>query len=106
MTGTDGFLLPDVSIGAWARPWNPKGDRATGGAPPAALWATDPAGFGHVGCVYTAQRFEYDRNGVILADDLVWRQAAESRREAWVRQRQRSADRRSPGRPPTRTLTG
>ena len=28
--------------------------------PPAALWATDPAGFGQVGCVYTAQGFEYD----------------------------------------------
>lgn len=89
---TDGSLVPDVSIGDWARPWNLKGDRATGGAPPAALWATDPAGFGQVGCVYTAQGFEYDWNGVILGDDLVWRQAADSGRGAWVTQRQRSAD--------------
>lgn len=36
--------------------------------------ATDPAGFGQVGCVYTAQGFEYDWNGVIIGPDLVWRQ--------------------------------
>lgn len=69
----DGTLVPDVQIGSWARPWNLKGDRATGGAPPASLWATDPAGLGQVGCVYTAQGFEYDWNGVILGPDLVWR---------------------------------
>ena len=56
----DGSLVPDVQIGDWARPWNLKGDRSVGGAPPAALWASDPAGFGQVGCVYTAQGFEYD----------------------------------------------
>jgi DUF2075 family protein len=63
----------DVVIGDWARPWNLKGQRAVGGAPPSALWATDPAGFGQVGCVYTAQGFEYDWNGVIIGPDLVWR---------------------------------
>lgn len=69
----DGTLVEDVTIGSWSRPWNLKGERAVGGAPPAALWATDPAGFGQVGCVYTAQGFEYDWNGVILGPDLVWR---------------------------------
>jgi hypothetical protein len=69
----DGSLEADVVIGDWARPWNLKGDRAVGGAPPSALWATDPAGFGQVGCVYTAQGFEYDWNGVIIGPDLVWR---------------------------------
>lgn len=69
----DGSLEADVVIGDWARPWNLRGDRAVGGAPPAALWATDPAGFGQVGCVYTAQGFEYDWNGVIIGPDLVWR---------------------------------
>ena len=39
---------------------------SVGGTPPSALWATDPAGFDQVGCVYTAQGFEYDWNGVIL----------------------------------------
>ncbi len=69
----DGTLVNDVVIGDWSRPWNLRGDRAIGGAPPSALWATDPAGFGQVGCVYTAQGFEYDWNGVIIGPDLVWR---------------------------------
>jgi hypothetical protein len=69
----DGSLVDDVVIGDWSRPWNLRGDRAVGGAPPSALWATDPAGFGQVGCVYTAQGFEYDWNGVIIGTDLVWR---------------------------------
>ena len=69
----DGTLVPDVQLGDWRRPWNLKGDRSVGGAPAAALWATDPAGFGQVGCVYTAQGFEYDYAGVILGPDLVWR---------------------------------
>ena len=59
----DGSLVPDVVIGDWSRPWNLRGERAVGGAPPSSLWATDPAGFGQVGCVYTAQGFEYDWNG-------------------------------------------
>jgi hypothetical protein len=70
---SDGSLEADVVIGDWRKPWNLKGDRAIGGYPPAALWATDPAGFGQVGCVYTAQGFEYDWNGVIIGPDLVWR---------------------------------
>ncbi|MET7409808.1 DUF2075 domain-containing protein [Streptomyces parvulus] len=66
-------LALDVVIGDWARPWNLRGDRSVSGAPPAALWATDPAGFGQVGCVYTAQGFEYDWSGVIIGPDLLWR---------------------------------
>jgi hypothetical protein len=69
----DGTLVPDVAIGDWARPWNLRGDRSIGGAPPSPLWATDPAGLGQVGCIYTAQGFEYDFAGVILGPDLVWR---------------------------------
>lgn len=30
-------------------------------------------GFGQVGCVCIAQGFEYDRNGVIIGPDLLWR---------------------------------
>ncbi len=60
----DGRLVPDVVVGGWARPWNLKGERSVGGAPPASLWATADGGFGQVGCVYTAQGFEYDWNGV------------------------------------------
>ncbi|MFJ2647161.1 DNA/RNA helicase domain-containing protein [Streptomyces sp. NPDC087420] len=66
-------LALDVVIGSWARPWNLRGDRSVSGAPPSALWATDPAGFGQIGCVYTAQGFEYDWSGVIVGPDLVWR---------------------------------
>jgi len=69
----DGSLVDDVVINDWSRPWNLKSDRSVGGAPPSMLWATDPAGFGQVGCVYTAQGFEYDWNGVIIGPDLVWR---------------------------------
>jgi len=69
----DDSLVPDVQIGGWARPWNLKGDRPVGGAPPAPLWSSDPNGIDQVGCVYTAQGFEYDWNGVILGPDLVWR---------------------------------
>jgi hypothetical protein len=69
----DGTLVPDVQIDGWSRPWNLRGDRAVGGAPPAALWASDPAGFGQVGCIYTAQGFEYDHAGVIIGPDFVWR---------------------------------
>jgi len=69
----DGSLVSDVQVGDWSRPWNLKGDRSVGGAPAAALWASDPAGFDQVGCVYTAQGFEYDYAGVIFGPDLVWR---------------------------------
>ncbi|MEO6886959.1 MAG: DUF2075 domain-containing protein [Jatrophihabitantaceae bacterium] len=69
----NGELTPDVRIGAWARPWNVKGDSRVGDAPPAATWATDTGGIDQVGCVYTAQGFEYDWSGVIIGPDLVWR---------------------------------
>lgn len=82
-----GNPLPvDVVIGNWGRPWNLRGDRAVSGAPPSALWATDPAGFGQVGCVYTAQGFEYDWSGVIIGPDLVWRV------DRWVTDRTASKD--------------
>ncbi|MGW3087303.1 DNA/RNA helicase domain-containing protein [Streptomyces sp. NPDC001108] len=79
-------LPPDVTIGDWARPWNLYGDRSLLGAPPAPLWATDPAGFGQVGCVYTAQGFEYDWSGVIMGQDLVWRS------DRWIVDRTASKD--------------
>ncbi|MGW4546131.1 DNA/RNA helicase domain-containing protein [Streptomyces violaceorubidus] len=79
-------LPPDVVIGDWARPWNLRGDRSVSGAPPAALWATDPAGFGQVGCVYTAQGFEYDWSGVIIGPDLLWRG------DRWITDRTASKD--------------
>jgi len=82
----DGQLIPDVKIGLWSRPWNLKGERAVGGAPPSPLWASDPSGFGQVGCIYTAQGFEYDWNGVIIGPDLV------RRGDRWVTQRSENKD--------------
>ena len=72
--GRDGRLVSDVRIGDWAMPWNVKGDRAVGTAPPSALWATMEGGFDQIGCVYTAQGFEYDWSGVIVGPDLIARQ--------------------------------
>jgi hypothetical protein len=69
----DGTLVPDVRVASWTRPWNLKSDRSIGDAPGSAFWATDPAGFGQVGCVYTAQGFEYLWSGVIIGPDLVAR---------------------------------
>jgi Uncharacterized conserved protein (DUF2075) len=70
---SDGRLVSDVRIGDWAKPWNVKGARAVGTAPPSALWATMDGGFDQVGCVYTAQGFEYDWSGVIIGPDLIAR---------------------------------
>lgn len=70
----DGTLVSDVEIGSWKRPWNVKGERAVGDAPASPYWATDPHGFGQVGCVYTAQGFEYEWSGVIIGPDLVARE--------------------------------
>ncbi len=69
----DGSLVPDVADRRLAPPVEPQGRPLGRRRPAAALWATDPAGFGQVGCVYTAQGFEYDYAGVILGPDLVWR---------------------------------
>lgn len=68
-----GGLVPDVVIGDWQRPWNNKKATSHAGAPGTPFWASDPAGFEQVGCVYTAQGFEYDYSGVIMGPDLVWR---------------------------------
>ncbi|MEU4710578.1 DUF2075 domain-containing protein [Nocardia salmonicida] len=66
----DGSLVDDVEIGTWARPWNMVNDGQSAVAPPASLWAADPRGFGQIGCIYTAQGFEYDWGGVILGPDI------------------------------------
>ncbi|MGW0571942.1 DNA/RNA helicase domain-containing protein [Streptomyces tauricus] len=70
---SDGSLVDDVVIGEWRRPWNLRGEHSVGGAPVSSLWATDASGFGQIGCIYTAQGFEYAWNGMIFGPDLVWR---------------------------------
>ena len=68
----DGTLVDDVQVGSWARPWNAKPDsgRLARGIPKSNFWASDPAGLEQVGCVYTAQGFEFDYVGVIFGRDL------------------------------------
>ena len=66
-------MIHQVQIGQWKKPWNVKGDRGVGGYLSGELWAIDPKGFDQIGCVYMAQGFEYDWNGVIFGPDLVWR---------------------------------
>lgn len=82
----DGTLPNDVKIGNWSKPWNVKGDRGVGGYLSGELWAIDPKGFDQIGCVYTAQGFEYDWNAVIFGPDLVWRSGV------WVAERSGSKD--------------
>lgn len=68
----DGTLEPDVQIGDYCRPWNarPEASRLANGIPKAVTWAHDDGGINQIGCVYTAQGFEFDYVGVIFGDDL------------------------------------
>ena len=85
----DGTLVEDVVVGSWRRPWNARPDvgRLAPGIPSANAWAIDPNGVNQVGCVYTAQGFEFDRVGVIWGDDLVWRKGI-----GWMAQAEHSFD--------------
>ena len=83
------YLFPDVKIGAWERPWNNPKDTRVGDAPGRPFWATDPDGFDQVGCIYTAQGFEFDYVGVIWGQDLRYDPA----QGEWVGDRSRSRQR-------------
>jgi DUF2075 family protein len=84
----DGTLVDDVRIGPFQRPWNAQPDarQLAKNIPPAPYWATDPNGVGQVGCIYTAQGFEFDYAGVIWGEDLVIRNGE------WVGQPSASRD--------------
>jgi hypothetical protein len=70
--GPDGRLVNDVVIGNYVRAWNahPEIGKLARGIPRAPVWAHDPNGINQVGCVYTAQGFEFDYAGVIFGPDL------------------------------------
>jgi hypothetical protein len=74
MPNEDGTLKNDVFIGDYERPWNarPEARKLAPGIPKAFLWAHDPNGINQVGCVYTAQGFEFDYIGIIFGNDLVY----------------------------------
>jgi uncharacterized protein len=70
--GDDGQLVNDVKLGTFERPWNARPEM-TGlpkGVPKADYWAYDSGGLDQVGCIYTAQGFEFDYVGVIWGRDL------------------------------------
>jgi len=68
----DGTLVEDVTIADFRRPWNakPEARHLAKGIPPASIWAYDPNGIEQIGCIYTAQGFEFDYAGVIFGLDL------------------------------------
>jgi DUF2075 family protein len=84
----DGQLINDVTIGAFERPWNAQPDarKLAPGIPKAQFWATDPGGATQIGCIYTAQGFEFGYAGVIWGEDLVIRGGV------WVGQKSASRD--------------
>lgn len=86
----DGTLQDDVVIGNFRRPWNakPEARKLAPGIPKSNLWAYDPAGLEQVGCIYTAQGFEFDYVGVIFGNDLVY----DFDRQEWVGNPGNSAD--------------
>src|SRR3954451_18965063 len=86
-----GMLEPDVRVGDWSMPWNAKSDakRLGPGIPKSDFWANSKEGIDQVGCVYTAQGFEFDYVGVIFGPDLVYRPMD----GGWVGQPKESHDR-------------
>lgn len=87
---SEGNLIPDVKIGDWMMPWNAKsGVKLAPEIPRTSLWATDPNGIEQVGCIYTAQGFEFDYVGVIFGKDLRYDPDSGS----WVGDKSKSHDR-------------
>jgi hypothetical protein len=96
---SNGTLVEDVVIGEYRRPWNAKPDagKLAQGIPKSSLWAHEQGGIEQIGCVYTAQGFEFDFVGVIFGPDLVY----DPDSGGWVGHPERSYDltvKRSKGR--------
>jgi len=86
----DGSLVNDVIIGNYKRPWNarPEARKLAPGIPKAPVWAYDANGINQVGCIYTAQGFEFDYVGVIFGLDLKY----DFENQRWVGDKNYSAD--------------
>jgi uncharacterized protein len=82
-------LVSDVVVGEYVRPWNAKSSagRLVREVPPENLWAHDARGSDQIGCIYTAQGFEFDYVGVIFGPDLVYRHCI-----GWVGDKTKSFD--------------
>jgi uncharacterized protein len=87
----EGALISDVQVSEYSRPWNAHHDlkRVPPGIPKAEVWAYDPNGIDQVGCVYTAQGFEFDYVGVIFGRDLRYDPDAHD----WIGDKSESHDR-------------
>ena len=85
-----GKLVEDVVVGDYRRPWNARSGVSglAPGIPREVHWAHDPRGIDQVGCVYTAQGFEFDYVGVIWGPDLVY----DPTQGTWVGDRTKSED--------------
>ena len=69
---SNGNLQKDVKIGNFAMPWetNDKITKIPNGYVKWYEWAYKPEGIKQIGCIYTAQGFEFDYVGVIIGEDL------------------------------------
>jgi DUF2075 family protein len=87
---SEGNLRNDVQIGAYQRAWNAKPEARilAAGIPKSNLWAYEPNGIEQIGCVYTAQGFEFDYAGIIVGKDLIY----DFDRQQWVGNPAASAD--------------
>ncbi len=91
---SNGQLVDNIIIEtdefSYHRPWNAKDSagRLAPGIPKSSLWATAAGGVNQVGCIYTAQGFEFDYVGVIVGNDLVYRH----QQGGWVAQGNASSD--------------
>lgn len=70
----EGNLVKDVKVGDFSMPWETHGNITN---PPEGFvkwyeWAYKPEGIKQVGCIYTAQGFEFDYIGVIVGPDLYY----------------------------------
>ena len=85
----NGKLIDDVIVGNYHRPWNAKPDarKLAKDIPSASLWAYDKNGLNQIGCIYTAQGFEFDYVGIIIGKDLIYRF-----NQGWVGNPQESHD--------------
>ena len=70
----NGDLVKDVQIGKFAMPWETSDKvpypKLSKKYPKWYEWAYKPLGIEQVGCIYTAQGFEFDYAGVIIGGDL------------------------------------
>ena len=75
----NGELVKDVKIGDFAMPWETNDSIK----PPEGFvrwyeWAYKPEGIKQVGCIYTAQGFEFDYIGVIVGPDIKYDKETDS----------------------------